>query len=464
MSEENIIHSDDIIPVSQRREPLTMGLLWITMMTFFPGVLVGFTWFKEGLSFMQVLICTLAASLLMLAYAIPSCYLGAKSGRSYGCLIRNVFGRMGNRIVALNLVWMFIAWYGLCSLFLAENLEGLFHYNLPILYVAPALAFLMAFNNFWGFKGVANFARYFAAPLLIIWVGYTFYKTIGTVPSSVFFESGTCTLPAALALVANFVIGVAVWGNEADYWRYGKPKMVSTLVPVGLALLLGQVIFPISGWLVARMTGITDYGAGTSFMNDYSFGGIAILGALVLCASYFAANDSNLYGSTNALNHIVKLPHRVAVTILAVLGATVAAILSGTGCAQSLEKVASLNCVIMAMPTVILTTEYFIVRPLLSIGTDFSRIPRDHELPLVYRPAVAALVAGCAVGVATAGVIPGLESLHVGVCSVQGWLTGMLVYIPCRYWQERQESQEKLDHRSLSQVAVQDELAEPVAR
>ncbi|MBZ0188401.1 MAG: hypothetical protein K8F91_19290, partial [Candidatus Obscuribacterales bacterium] len=155
--------SENIVPEGMRRAPLTMGLLWITMVTFFPGVLIGFVWFKQGVSFVQVVICTIISCLLMLAYAIPSCHLGAKSGQSYGTLIRGVFGRMGNRIVALNLVWMFIAWYGLCSLFLAENLEGLFHFDMPLIILAPVLALLMAFNNFWGFKGVANFARFFAA-------------------------------------------------------------------------------------------------------------------------------------------------------------------------------------------------------------------------------------------------------------------------------------------------------------
>ncbi len=433
-----------------------MGLLWITMVTFFPGVLVGFLWFKEGLSFSQVLGFSILSCLLMLAYAIPSCHLGAKSGWSYGGLIRSVFGRWGNKIVAVNLVLMFIAWYGLCSLFLAENLHGLFHFNISMTLLAPMLAVAMAFNNFWGFKGVANFARYFAAPLLIVWVGYTFVKTIQTVPPEVFTEPGTSSGIAAFALVANFIIGVSVWGNEADYWRYGRQNVGSTLFPVGIALLIGQIVFPTTGWLVGRMTGITDYARATAFMNDYSFGGIAILGALVLSASYFAANDSNLYGSTNALNHLIKMPHRRAVALLTVLGATVAAILSGSGCAQALEKVASLNCVLLAMPTIIVIAEYFIVKNILKLEVDFSSLPGEDELPNFSRPAVYALVAGCMVGTATAGVVPGLEFLHVGICSVQGWLCAIAVYLIFRLRESRLEA--------LAEVAITEELLEEEER
>ncbi|MCB9471626.1 MAG: cytosine permease [Cyanobacteriota/Melainabacteria group bacterium] len=441
----DISHADEAIPEDQRRNPVTMGLLWITMVTFFPGVLQGFIWFKEGLSFMQVVGFAALSCLLMLAYAIPACHIGSSSGWSYGGLIRSVFGRSGNKIVACNLVFMFIAWYGLCSLFLAENLHGLFHFDLSLTVLAPILSIVMAFNNFWGFKGVANFARFFAAPLLIFWVGYTFFKTIQTVPMSVLTEPGTCTGLAAFAMVANFIIGVSVWGNEADYWRYGRSRVSATLLPVAFALTIGQIIFPTTGWLVGRMTGITDYAGATAFMNDYSFGGIAILGALVLSASYFAANDSNLYGSTNALNHLVKLPHRKAVTLLTVLGALVAVVLSGTGCAGALEKVASLNCVLLAVPTVIIIAEYFIVRKLYRQDSDFSKPPRDEELPAFSRAAVSALLAGCLVGVATAGVIPGLESWHQGICSIQGWACAIAVYTFMRGREIRERSYIKVE-------------------
>lgn len=447
MSNDNKSHTEVVIAESDRRAPLTMGLLWITMVTFFPGVLVGFLWYKEGLSFLQVAGFTVLSCFLMLAYAIPACHIGAKSGWSYGGLIRSVFGRWGNKIVAVNLVMMFISWYGLCSLFLAENLEGLFNFKMSLTVLAPVLAIVMAFNNFWGFKGVANFARFFAAPLLILWVGYTFLKTVQTVPTSVFTDPGTCSGLSAFFLVANFIIGVSVWGNEADYWRYGKNKVTSTLLPVGFALLIGQIVFPTTGWLVGKMTGITDYARATAFMNDYSFGGMALFGALVLSASYFAANDSNLYGSTNALNHLIKLPHRRAVTLLTVLGAIVAAILSGTGCAQSLEKVASLNCVVLAMPTIIVVAEYFIVKKLFSLAVDYSVPPAESDLPNISRAAISALIVGYLVGIATAGVVPGLESWQTGICSIQGWISAIIVYVGLRFLELKKENLEPANIR-----------------
>ncbi|MDZ4833104.1 MAG: cytosine permease [Candidatus Melainabacteria bacterium] len=451
--------SDDIISTSERRSPFTMGLLWVTMVTVFPCVLIGFSWFKSGLSLVQVIACTIIGSLLLLVYALPSAHIGAVSGRSYCSLIKGVFGKFGNNIVSFNLIWMFIAWYGLTALFMAEGLEGLFHLKLPLAILAPTFAVLMALNNFWGFKGVANFARFFAAPMLIVWVFYTLTKvTVATSPA-VFAEPASCSFPLALTMVANFVIGVCVWGNEADYWRHGKAKVGHSGFPMSAALLIGVIIFPVTGWLVARMTGITENGAATAFMNDYSFGGVALIGAVVLTASYFAANDSNLYGSSSALSQLAKLPHRAAVVILTLLGAIVACLLSTCGGAQALEKVASLNCVIMAMPTVVLVAEYFLVRKLFGIKCDLHNATADADLPFIRTPAIVALAVGCCAGIATAGIIPGLESLHVGICSFQGWIAGLAVYIPMRWLEHRRETADSLILSDAGNRAYQPQMA-----
>ena len=124
--------ADTITPLSQRRSAVTMGLLWVTMVTVFPCVLIGFSWYKSGLSLAQVVIGTIVGSALMMVYALPSAHIGAVSGRSYCSLIRSVFGKAGTAIVSFNLIWMFIAWYGLTALFMAEGLEGLFHIDLPL--------------------------------------------------------------------------------------------------------------------------------------------------------------------------------------------------------------------------------------------------------------------------------------------------------------------------------------------
>lgn len=415
-----------------------MGLLWITMMTLFPCTLVGFLWYKDGMNFSQVLSCTFLSCLMMMLYALPACHLGAKTGRSYGSIIKAVFGEKGSNVVTFNLVWMFVIWYGLISLFLGESLYGLFKFNIPMIVVAPALALLMALNNFWGFKGVANFARFFAAPLLMLWVVFSFWKAAGSASPAVYTDAARLDFGSAFILVANFVIGCGVWGNEQDYWRYSKNSIASIFPPILIAALMGLCLFPVTGWMVAKSSRITDYAQATAYMSDYSFGGVPWLCALVLVASYFAVNDSNLFGSSSSLSHLFKLPHRPAVVLLAVLGACLAAFLSHMGCAKSLEHIASLNCVVMATPTIILIAEFYLLRFAKGKSINVDAALDGNEKNIFYRPAaLIALLCGCIVGVATAGVIPGLESMKIGICWLQGWTVAIVTYVSLRIcWKE----------------------------
>jgi cytosine/uracil/thiamine/allantoin permease len=120
------------------------------------------------------------------------------------------------------------------------------------------------------------------------------------------------------------------------------------------------------------------------------------------------------------------------VTILSIIGAIIAAFLSVTDSGQALETIAALNCVIMPTPTVIMMTEWFLRNKLFGNSMDFSNVPDFAELPAFRWPAIIALLSGLAIGVLTSGLIPGLDYFHVGICSVQAWLTSMIVYAVLR--------------------------------
>lgn len=428
-------HENAAVPLSDRRSPLTLGLIWITMVTFFPTVIAGFQWFKEGITMSQVLIGTICSCCILIAYTSPVALLSAKTGLGYAEMNKRIFGPLTCVFLNFNILWIFTAWYGVSALFLAEGLHGLFHWHSSLTLLASGLAVAMAFNNFFGFKGIANFARYFAAPVLICWVLYCFFKTLPGCPSTVLQESGRLDLTQAITIISSFVIGIAVWGNEADYWRYGKPKWSLAVMPLALSLLIGQILFPVTGWMLARMTNITEYGAATEFINTYSFGGLALVGAIVLIASQFAANDSNLFGSSLAMKALRTMSHKQSVAVLALLGTLTAAWLACFGAAKALESIAALNCVFLPAPSIVVITEVFLVRGWLCKQKGVSVEESDHGAK---KAALAALLCAIVVGVATSGTIPALASWRVGICPLQCWLTALLVYFPLRALQLRQ--------------------------
>jgi cytosine permease len=450
-SQEETDYAISPVPLRERKGPLTMGLLWLTMVTSFPAVMIGFEWYRRGLTLSQVVTCTSLSCLVLLLYAIPATQLGARTGLSYTALSRNVFGTIGSRVITFNLIWLFTAVYGLFALYYAEALKGLFNLDLPIVALSAIIAVLMSVNNFFGFKGVANFARWIAAPSMMAWIGYTFFKAATMLPPSVLHQNSTIVFPGAITMVSTFVIGLAVWGNECDYWRHAKPGIKSTAIPLIFALLIGQVIFPTAGWMAAKVSGITEYAQATAFMNSFSFGGIAAAAAFVLGATYFACNDSNLFGAVQACENLKQLTHRNWSAIIALLGALCAVMLSAFGAVKSTEVLASLNCVIMPVPTVIVMAEWLLGATLFGIGRVAAcTVPSYDELPLWRGPAMISLLAGTLFGIVTSGVFPGTEKLNIGIFSAQAWLVAFFLYIPLRIAeQEKLKKQQRKLERLL---------------
>ena len=228
------------------------------MVTSFPAVLAGFEWYRQGISLSQLIICAILSLLLLLAYSIPACELGARSGLGYCALSQTVFGRWGAMFSTGNLLWLFTAWYGLTAVLMAQAFSGLFHWQVPIIWLSIFFALLMSVNNLFGFTGVANFARFMAGPVLIIWVGTVFFKALHTSNLPAIPQPMHPSNLYALTTTSSFIIGFAVWGNEQDYWRFSKPGVWRSAIPLTVSIIVGQIIFPLAGWLIARMNGVTD--------------------------------------------------------------------------------------------------------------------------------------------------------------------------------------------------------------
>ncbi len=409
------------------------------MVTAFPTVLIGFEWYKSGYTLNQVIGCISISCLILLAYTIPVCYLGAKSGQTFGLLCRRVFGRWGVRCLISILIWFAIGWYALNALFLADGLSSLFKLPCSTIGLAIVMSLVMAFNNFFGFKGIANFARFLAAPVLVIWVGYTLFCALAHCPAQVITECKPETTLIPLTAISSVVIGYSCWGNEADFWRYGKPSIWATAIPLVLALMVGWVFFGTAGWMLARTSGITNAALATDFVYSYTFGGMPVLGAIVLTLSYFAMSDSCLYSSINAIQNLKRMPHKTVVVVLAMIGSAFAAWFSMSGCAKTIETIAGLSSALFPVPMTIVLADLLLHRYAFKKSLDFSRVHEFSELAPIEMPAMIALFGGWTVGVLTSGVISGCESFQVGVCPVQAMLTSIALYVPLRLLEYRRE-------------------------
>ena len=436
---ENQDYVSESVPLSARRGPLMLSLLWITMVTGFPTVLAGFDWFREGLTLHQVLWCCVASIVILMGYSIPACMLGSRSGQTYALLSRQSFGRVGSLIVSLNLGWISILWYGLTAMFLANGLQGIYHFPIGTEWLAVLLASVMSFNNLFGFAGVANFAGYIAAPVLIVWIAFAFFKASFACPPIVFHQQSHVGMARALTLVSTFVIGYASWGNEPDYWRYAKPGASLVVIPLAVSLVLGNLIFPVTGWLMAYLFGVTSYSAATELMTKFAFGGFSLVAAVVLFVTYCAQNDANMYAAINGISNVRSIPRKYLTLCLTIACALCAFFL--TSSKNSIETVASMSSTVLPCPTVVMIAEWFVIGPMRKMSVDFSIIPELATLPPVKWAALISIAIGSVVGIATAGIVPGWERWHVGVCSLQAWLATFAVYLVCRPIELKLENQ-----------------------
>jgi purine-cytosine permease-like protein len=406
----------------EKRGPVTMGLLWITMVTIFPCVLIGVEWQRQQLTLGQVMLSSLISCAVILLYTVPVTQLAARTGLGYSALNYKVFGASTAKVIAAFLSLLFPIFYGFSAFLLAEGLTSIFHWSIPVVLTAFLCSLFMAVNNYWGFSGIANFARFLAAPVLIFWVFFTFFKVVHLLPTSVLFEADKVPFSASLTLVSSFVIGVAVWGNEADYWRHGTLGKRKSALALACALAIGQLIFPITGWLIARYSGIGEAAAATAYINEFCFGALPVLGAVVLFASYFAGNDSNLFGSALAIESVFNICHKRAIIVQTGVGTLAAILFSSCNSLKAIEVLASLNCVLVPMPTIIVLCHVLACRMGLLSGGE-SRMLSPPRIAQI------CLSLGVTIGIATSGVLPGTSVLCCGIPSVQTWfLTGVIYF------------------------------------
>jgi purine-cytosine permease-like protein len=442
-------HSDtDVrkIPLWDRRGHFTMSMLWITMVTGFPSMLIGFEWFKAGISFTHIVASVLLSCSAVLIYSIPVCTLAAQTGLSFKHLSKHVFGEAGNRFLVPFLLFVFLGWYTVCSLLMADVICGLFQLKDCLPVMASIFALLMGINNLFGFKGVANFAKYFAAPILICWVLFSLYKVAPTISPALLADNGKTKLAIDFATISSFIIGFAVWGNEADYWRHGKPGAAPVALALALALTIGEVLFPITGWLIAAKTGITQTAQATNFLNQFSFGGMSWLATVVIGANYFAANDSNLYAIKHAIEDFIhhKIDGSKKTTMLAVaLGAVAAFFMARLGAANALEKICAINCLILPTATMLIVSEWLLIgrgQWLQDTTGGFAEESPVNDQRL-RTPALVALAIGIAVGLSTSGMLPGFGPA-IGSPALQAWIVAILVYAPWRVFEQRRSQAE----------------------
>jgi purine-cytosine permease-like protein len=424
-------YSTTIVPLTHRRPMWHFLGLWTTFVAGFSYMALGFELYDGGFSLAKTVGVTVLGYLIYVAYAIVGSYLGSRTGQTHALLTRSIFGSLGSGIVSLFVLIAPLGWVGFQAGLLAQIWQGFYGWG-HVETITIVLAVVMILNNVFGFTGISVFARYLVTPILILWCLYMVIKGfasdgghLGGSPSGSF--------PYWVAVGA--VIGFAMWGNEPDFWRYGKPKF-SWPLPTYLFALVWFVLFVMAGWMMSQLAHSTDQAAIFRYTTHYSLFGLFWLAFIIATISQFAINDGNYYESVNAGQNLLgSLPgyRRIYTCVLVAAGGGVAAYLVNYRFVNGWFDVATFLAITVPCATIIMAVDHFLLPRWFRISRPLDVVPAWEQARLANWPAISSLLAAVVYGAIASGILPGGLNVYTtarnwGPVPLECWVMSGVLY------------------------------------
>jgi purine-cytosine permease-like protein len=438
---------DGIVPLSVRRGTWTHHVpLWLTFYPGFAYMALGFTLYSLGFTLARMLLVVAISFTCYLLYAIPAAYMGATRGQTHSLLSRSIFGVVGSGLISVMVMIIPLGWVGYQSNLLASMWNGLYGWT-PVLTIGIVIAVVGITNNVFGFTGISAFARWFAAPVTLLWLLYALVKALVVTPGHVISShpAGSTTLVLGIVLAISF----ATYGNEPDVFRYAQPRLSACVPPLAIGLFVGQILLPTAGWIIAARVGSGDFGKVFDASVSFSLFGASILAFVLATGTQVAVNDANYYESLNAGQNLLggwsHWRRIYTCLILAVVGGFMA-----WWVPQSLSnffRITALLAVTVPSSTVIMYTDQLLLPRLLGIHRTLDRVPAWNEAARANWPAVIALVVAILFGSYVNGIFPGQDGSPLGgwgIGTVEAWVLGAVLYIALAAVVKRSPASERI--------------------
>jgi len=429
-------YTESVVPPHARRSNFRMFLTFGSMQLVFGAVLVGYGARFEGLSLGRLILAMAIAALTMTVYCIGSANVGAVAGQTHAVTTRSIFGTIGSAIVSMLLVIDGMGFYLFTVLFVITLGQALLGTIAAVSVITAVLAFVMIFNNYFGFTGLQRFAQFVAVPVVVVWGVYATIKAFTSVSGHALSAVPHASTPASIFFVTGAMVGLSTWGNEPDIFRYAKPGRASwwNIPAIAIPYVLGAFIFPVMGYLIATLSNQPGFAPSIKYFATFTLFGLAGLMMVVLLVNQWAVQDGNLYiainGAQNLLSRIPRWRRQYTVIGLGLAAGGLTFILPSL--TKTFNIVTGIGAVTVPVASTIMAMDVFVVRRLFGLRRPLHRVAAWHELAPANWPAIAALVAGTAVGALTGGLIPGtpgFAATYIGFPALQAWATGAVVYL-----------------------------------
>jgi len=418
-----------VVPLTERRSRYHFLSLWITLAAGFTYLFLGFQYHDAGYSLLRAIAAGAIGAVAYLVYALPAAYLGSTTGQTHALLTRSILGRVGSALVTVLLIGIAAGWTAFAFNLLATLYDGLFSWGHVVL-ISVVLAVVGITNNLFGFTGIAAFARYLVAPLMILWILYLVIKGLVQIPSGQL-GGGAITMPFLAGI--GVAIGSVMWGNEPDTWRYGKPKLFWPALPMLAAFAVGLVLFVAGGWMMAQLSkaGAFDFGPAFKYTVEYSMFGVLALGAVVATVLQIAINDGNYYEMVNAgQNAVGAIPGwRRWYTCLIMAGIAALFAWRFPSVQNGFFLVANWSAVALPCVTVVMCVDRFVLPRFIAARRPMDTVPSWRAAGLANWPGIVAVLVAVAFGAWGLGLFPGQDSApSAGLPAVEAWALAAVIY------------------------------------
>jgi purine-cytosine permease-like protein len=429
-------YTETVVPAQARRSNFRMLLTFGSMQLVFGAVLVGYDARFEGLSLGRLIVAMAIAAASMTVYCIGSANVGAVVGQTHAVTTRGIFGTLGSALVSLLLVIDGMGFYLFTVLFVITLGQALLGTIVAVSTITAILAFVMIFNNYFGFTGLQRFAQYVAVPIVIIWGLYATIKAFTTVSGHALSAVPHTSSPSSLFFVVGAMVGLSTWGNEPDVFRYAKPGRASwwNIPTLAIPYVLGAFLFPIMGYMIATLANQPNFAPSIKYFASFTLFGVGALMMIVLLVNQWAVQDGNLYiainGAQNLLSRIPRWRRQYTVVGLGLAAAGLTFILPSL--TKTFNIVTGIGAVTVPVASTIMAMDVFVLPRLFGLRRPLHRVATWGELAFANWPGIVALVAGTAVGAFTGGLIPGTSGFgktYIGFPALQAWATGAVAYL-----------------------------------
>jgi purine-cytosine permease-like protein len=433
---DSIVHdystsSTGLVPLDKRRPIGHFVAIWTTFAAGFSFLFVGTEIHDAGFTLLGTIGVTALGIGIYFAYAIFGAYLGSRTGQTHSLLTRSIFGVTGSYIVSALVVIGALGWVGFQGGLMVQVWEGLYNWG-SVELLTIILCGVMIFNNLFGFTGISVFARYIVTPLIMLWVIYLVIHGIVS-HSALLGKHPKNVLGLTFWQIIGVVIGFAMWGNEPDIFRYGKPRFTWPIPAFSFALAGGFVLFTVGGWMMAEFAGSSAFGTVIKYSTHFSLFGAFWLAWFLATVSQFAINDGNYYEGINAFQNIFggwsRWRRVYSCLVCAAIGA-LAGYLVNYVITNGFLKVAAFLAVTAPSATVIMCVDHFLLPRIFQISRPLIKIPSWSEASIGNWPAIVALAIAVLYGAWATGIVPGENpNRYWGPGPLEGWVLAGLLYI-----------------------------------